>query len=331
MRFRFTDEQVLIRSEVRALLEREWTAAHLRTAWDSGEPAIDIRRRLASLGIFGIAVPGPLGGIGGDELDLVLVLEELGRAAAPDALAEEVAIAVPLLAVAGGDLAEEWLPRVAAGEAIVAAALESRPYVCDADVADLLLVEQNRRVVAVERNAAVLTRQHSVDGARRLFSVAAEAGVLLRVDTGALELARHRATFATAAVLLGLAERMLDMTVAYAKERQQFGRPIGSFQAVKHRLADSLASIELARPVVYAAAWSLARSQADAGSSVALAKLFANRAADCAARQALQIHAGMGFAAEHDLHLWLKRAKALELASGGSFVQLDRLAGHLGL
>ena len=331
MRFRFTDEQGLIRSEVRALLEREWTAAHLRAAWESGEPALDIRRRLASLGIFGITVPGRLGGIGGDELDLVLVLEELGRAAAPDALAEQVAVAVPLLAAAGGELAKEWLPRVAEGEAIIAAALESRPYVCDADVAGLLLVEQRGKVVAAERNAASLTRQYSVDGARRLFSVAAESGVLLDVDPGALELARQRATFTSAAVLLGLAERMLDRAVVYAKERQQFGRPIGSFQAVKHRLADSLASIELARPVVYAAAWSLARSQVDAGSSVALAKLFANRAADCAARQALQIHAGMGFAAEHDLHLWLKRAKALELASGGSFVQLDSLAVHLGL
>jgi len=331
MRFRFTDEQGLIRSEVRALLEREWTAAHLRAAWESGEPALDIRRRLASLGIFGITVPGRLGGIGGDELDLVLVLEEFGRAAAPDALTEQVAVAVPLLAAAGSDLAEEWLPRVAAGEATIAAALESGPYVCDADIAGLLLVEQDGKVVAFERNAATLIRQTSVDGARRLFSVAAEPGVPLDIDPGALELARERATFATAAVLLGLAERMLDMTVAYAKERQQFGRPIGAFQAVKHRLADSLASIELARPVVYAAAWTLARSHGDAGSAVALAKLFANRAADCAARQALQIHAGMGFAAEHDLHLWLKRAKALELASGGGFVQLDRLAVHLGL
>lgn len=331
MRFRFTDEQLLVRSEVRALLEREWTAVHLRAVWDSAEPALDIRRRLASLGIFGITMPERLGGIGGDELDLVLVLEEFGRAAVPDALAEQVAVAVPLLVAAGGDLAEEWLPRVAAGDATIAAALECRPYVCDADVAGLLLVESGGKVVGIEQNAATLTPQPSVDRARRLFSVAAEPGVPLDVDRGALELAGERAAFCTAAVLLGLSERMLDMTVTYAKERQQFGRPIGSFQAVKHRLADSLALIELARPVVYAAAWSLARSQLDSEASVALAKLFANRAADCAARQSLQIHAGMGFAAEHDLHLWLKRAKALELASGGSFAQLDRLAVHLGL
>jgi len=331
MRFRFSDEQRLIRTEVRTLLEREWTAANLRAAWDSGEPALGIRRRLAGLGIFGITAPERLGGIGGDELDLVLVLEEFGRAAVPDALAEQAAVAVPLLAAAGGGIAEEWLPRVAAGDATIAVALESRPYVPDADVAGLLLVELDGKVIVVERSAAELVPQHSVDSSRRLFSVAAKNGVSLGIDSAALELARQRTTFATAAVLLGLAERMLDMTVAYAKERHQFGRAIGAFQAIKHRLADTLAAIELARPVVYAAAWSLARSQADSGASVALAKLFANRAADSAARQSLQVHGGMGFAAEHDLHLWLKRAKALELASGGSLAQLDHLAAHLGL
>jgi alkylation response protein AidB-like acyl-CoA dehydrogenase len=164
-----------------------------------------------------------------------------------------------------------------------------------------------------------------------LFSVDPGHGFALNIHPAAVALARDRAAFATAAVLLGLAERMLDMAVAYAKERQQFGRAIGSFQAVKHRLADSMVMIELARPVVYAAAWSLARSPLDCSASVALAKLFANRAADCAARQALQVHAGMGFAAEHDLHLWLKRSKALEFASGGSSAQLDRLSEHLGL
>jgi alkylation response protein AidB-like acyl-CoA dehydrogenase len=331
MRFRFTDEQYLLRSEVRALLESEWTVAVLRAAWESGEPALGIRRHLAALGVSGITMPERLGGIGGDELDLVLVLEEFGRAAVPDALALEVAVAVPLIAGADGGLPEQWLPRVAAGESAIAVVLEDRRYVPDVDVAELLIVERAGNLFAVDRSKATLTRQQSVDGARRLFSVVAEGGLLLEVDAGALELARERAALATAAVLLGLSQRMLDMTVAYAKERQQFGHPIGSFQAVKHRLADALVAIELARPVVYAAAWSLARSQANASAPVALAQLFANRAADYAARQSLQIHAGIGFAAEHDLHLWLKRAKALDLASGGSFRQLDRLAAHLGL
>jgi alkylation response protein AidB-like acyl-CoA dehydrogenase len=331
MRFRFTDEQYLLRSEVRTLLDREWTSSALRDAWISGEPALKIRQRLASLGVFGITAPERHGGIGGDELDLVLVLEEFGRAAVPDALSEQVAVAVPLISSARTEFAGEWLPRVVAGAAVVAIGLKDRPYVPDADVADLLLIERDGKVVAIERSSATINRQPSIDGARRLFSVGGENGVQLDIDSAAVQMAHERATFATAAVLLGLAERMLEMTVAYAKERHQFGHPIGSFQAVKHRMADSLTAIELARPVVYAAAWSLARSQADRSSSVALAKLFANRAADCAARQALQVHAGMGFAAEHDLHLWLKRSKALELASGGNSSQLERIAKHLNL
>lgn len=331
MRFRFTEEQYLLRSEVRGLLEREWTAAALRAAWETGEPALGIRRHLAALGVSGITTPERLGGIGGDELDLVLVLEEFGRAAVPDALALEAAVAVPLLAAASGDLAAQWLPRVAAGEDAIAVVLRERSYVPDADVAGLLVIERAGKLFAVEQHTATLTRQHSVDGARRLFSVAAEGGLLLDVDGGALEQARERTAFASATVLLGVSQRMLSMTVAHAKERQQFGHPIGSFQAVKHRLANCLAAIELARPVVYAAAWALARSQSNVSASVALASLFANRAADLAARHSLQIHAGIGFAAEHDLHLWLKRAKALQLTSSNSASHLERLAGHLGL
>jgi alkylation response protein AidB-like acyl-CoA dehydrogenase len=331
MRFRFTDEQYFLRSEVRTLLDREWTPAALRDAWISGEPALAIRERLASLGVFGINASERHGGIGGDELDVVLVLEEFGRAAVPDAPSEQLAVAVPLLADAGGELADEWLPRAAAGAAFVAVGLKDCPYVPDADVADLLLIEHDGKVVAIERSAATINRQTSVDGARRLFSVGADNGLPLDIDPAVVQLTHERAKFAKAAVLLGLAERMLDMTVAYAKERHQFGHPIGSFQAVKHRLADTVVAIELARPVVYAAAWSLARSQPDRSAAVALAKLFANRAADCAARQSLQVHGGMGFAAEHDLHLWLKRSKALEFASGGSAAQLDRLAEHLGV
>jgi alkylation response protein AidB-like acyl-CoA dehydrogenase len=281
--------------------------------------------------VFSIAAPERHGGLGGDELDLVLVLEEFGRAAVPDGISEQVAVAVPLLAGASGDLSDAWLPRVSAGTAVVAVELKDRPYVPDADVADLLILERDSKVVAVERARAKITRQRSLDGGRRLFSVAGADAPALDIDPAGMALASERATFATAAVMLGLAERMLEMTVAYAKERHQFGHPVGSFQAVKHRLADTVVMIELARPVVYAAAWSLARLREDHSAYVALAKLFANRAADAAARHSLQIHGGMGFAAEHDLHLWLKRSKALELSAGGSSRQLDRLADHLGL
>jgi alkylation response protein AidB-like acyl-CoA dehydrogenase len=327
--FRFTDEQRLIRSEVRALLEREWTTTQLRAAWQSDAPAIAIRKQLAELGVRSLTVPHGFGGLGGDELDLVLVLEEFGFAAIPDAVAVEAAVAVPLLASAGGELAYIWLPRITTGDANIGAMLRTGGYSADADLADLLIVESSGRLVAIEKGGSQLTRQPSIDGARRLFSVSAEGGIPLNFAAADLEMARDRAIFADAAVLLGLSERMLEMAVTHAKSREQFGQPIGSFQAIKHRLAQAKTAIELARPVVYAAAWSLARAQPDRSIAVALAKLFANRAGSSAARESLQVHGAIGFAAEHDLHLFLKRAKALELSSGGTPALLKRLSVHL--
>ena len=329
MNFRFTDEQRLICSEVRALLEREWTTADLRAAWQSDAPAIAIRKQLADLGVRGITVPLGFGGIGGDELDLVLVLEEYGRAAIPDAVAVEAAVAVPLLAAAGGEPAFMWLPRITTGDATIATVLRAGGYAADADLADLVITESEGRLLAIEKGGSTLTRQPSIDGARRLFSMVPGPGIPLNVAAADLEMARDRAVFAEAAMLLGLAERMLDMAVAHAGSREQFGRPIGSFQAVKHRLAQAKTAIELARPVVYAAAWSLARSRPDRSIAVTLAKLFANRAGNSAARESLQVHGAIGFAAEHDLHMFLKRAKALELSSGGTAAQLSRIAAHL--
>jgi alkylation response protein AidB-like acyl-CoA dehydrogenase len=327
--FRFTDEQRLIRSEVKALLEREWTTTELRAAWQSDAPALAIRKHLAELGVRSLTVPHGFGGLGGDELDLVLVLEEFGFAAIPDAVAVEAAVAVPLLASAGGELAYIWLPRITTGDANLGAMLTAGGYSADADLADLLIVETSGRLVAIEKSGSNLIRQPSIDGARRLFSVSADGGIPLAFAAGDLEMARDRAIFADAAVLLGLSERMLEMAVTHAKSREQFGQPIGSFQAVKHRLAQAKTAIELARPVVYAAAWSLARSQPDRSIAVALAKLFANRAGNSAARESLQVHGAIGFAAEHDLHLFLKRAKALELSSGGTAALLSRLSAHL--
>lgn len=329
MNFRFTDEQRLVRAEVRSLLEREWTAADLRAAWTSGEPALEIRRHLADLGVRGITVPERLGGLGGDDLALVLVLEEYGRAAVPDAVAVETSVAAPMLAALGGEAADRWLPRVASGEASISVGLDGG-YVADADIADLILVlDGEDRVVVIEKGALDAVRQPSFDRARRLFSIGGHRGVRVDADPEVVAMARDRARFTSAAQLLGLAERMLDMSVAYAKVREQFGQPIGAFQAIKHRLAEAKTAIELARPVVYAAAWAIASSQPDRSVYVSLARLFTNRAGNLTARQALQVHGGIGFAAEHDLHLFLKRAKSLELSSGGTGAQLRRIADHL--
>jgi alkylation response protein AidB-like acyl-CoA dehydrogenase len=143
--------------------------------------------------------------------------------------------------------------------------------------------------------------------------------------------ARQAGTLATAAQLIGLAERMLWMTVGYVKERHQFGVPIGSFQAVKHALADALLAVELARPLVYAAAWAHVHNTTDADRDVAAAKIRAGEAAGLVARTALQCHGGMGYTQEYDLHLWLKRTWALQASWGQPGELRAQVAESLGL
>jgi alkylation response protein AidB-like acyl-CoA dehydrogenase len=278
--------------------------------------------RLAAVGIAGVTVPEALGGLGLDDLDLVLVLEEAGRAAAPEPLLETTAVGAPLLRDAGPPaLRDAWLPRVASGEATLSLGLHGMPYVAFAGEADLLLLQHGDELHALPRGAAQLTPQPSVDGARRLFSVAWAPSANTCFASGD-EGRRHaaaafdRGALAAAAELAGVARWMIDTTVAYAKVREQFGKPIGSFQAVKHHLANALVRLELALPVVYRAAYSMARGDAERSLHVSMAKAQASEAALGAARAALQCHGAIGYTVEYDLHLWMKRAWALAAAWG---------------
>jgi alkylation response protein AidB-like acyl-CoA dehydrogenase len=146
---------------------------------------------------------------------------------------------------------------------------------------------------------------------------------------GLLSLSRDRAALGTAAQLIGLCRRMLDMTVQYAKDREQFGKPIGAQQAVKHRLANALIEQEFARPLVYRAAWALATAAPDADVSVSLAKIYAGQAAQFVAKQALQAHGAIGYTIEYDLHMWMKRAWALAAAHGDAAHHRDRIGSHI--
>ena len=143
-----------------------------------------------------------------------------------------------------------------------------------------------------------------------------------------LSLARERATLGTAAELVGCARRMLDMTVQYAKDREQFGKPIGAQQAVKHRLADALIAQEFARPLVYKAAWSLQTSAPELEVDVSMAKIYAGEAARFVAKQALQVHGAIGYTIECDLHMWMKRAWALAAAHGDTAHHRERVGRH---
>jgi alkylation response protein AidB-like acyl-CoA dehydrogenase len=324
VRFAFTEDQKLFRDALRALLEKECTADVVRRAWDAetNGRSPSLWGKMAELGVTGLAVPEAHGGLGLSDIDFVLLLEESGRAALPEPLVETSAVGVPLLVeTASAEQCATWLPRVAIGQARLALGLESAAFVADAHVADLLLLQRGDELYAVPRDGVTLTPEHSVDGARRLFRVTWSPSPATRVASGpaarrALARAFDRGALGVSAMLLGLARHLIDVTVEYVKVRKQFGSAIGSFQAVKHHLADALVKLEFARPVVYRAAYSMSRAPDSGSLHVSMAKAYASDAALLAARAALQCHGAIGYSYEHDLHLWMKRAWALAAAWG---------------
>jgi hypothetical protein len=275
-------------------------------------------------------------------------LEEAGRVALPEPLAETTALAVPLLVGLGADghgvVGEGWLGAIARGEAAVSVGVAGPGVpVAGADGADLYLLTTGGGASPVELHLlepaeVTVTPLGSLDPTRRLGTVRWEPSARTRVAGGAATAEAvgrtgDRAAVATAAELLGLAEQMISLAAAYAKERHQFGRPIGSFQAVKHLLAGAQVKLEFARPVVYGAAWALDEAEPNASVAASTAKACASDAADEAARVSLQVHGAIGYTWECDLHLFLKRAWALAEAWGSAAEHrarvLDALVGQV--
>jgi alkylation response protein AidB-like acyl-CoA dehydrogenase len=333
MQFSFSEEQRTFQASMRTFLEHECTPQHVRALWDTDTGRSPERwARLAELGVLGVLVPERQGGLGMDEVDLVLLLEETGRAALPEPVLDTAAVGVPLLAgLEGSTLADGWLRRVAAGTAIVAVGHDANEFVADAHVADLLLMQHRDELHAVPRARADVERQLCNDPSRRLFRVTWSAASETRIarGRGAVELlsaALDRGALGAAAQLLGVGQQLVDLAVRYATQREQFGRPIGSFQAVKHMLANVAVRLEFARPVVYRAAASVAQGVATRAVDVSHAKVAAAEAAAQAARVALQVHGAMGYTWEVDLHIWMKRAWALALAWGSTAWHRERVA-----
>jgi len=327
--FDFSEEQYLLRDTVRDLLSKESSPAAVRAAWDSETGRSPQRwRKLGELGVLGLLVPEQFGGSGLSDVDMVLVLEETGRSVLPEPVLESAALAAPLLARAGSpSLQSEWLPKLASGQAVATVGLASQPYVTDA-TADLVILERDGEFHALTQDRVTLQPLKSVDGARRLFKVTAETGddTLLGSSAQHGQWAFDHAAAATATQLVGIAGALLDRTVEYVKVREQFGHKVGSFQAVQHRLAEMLLQVESARSAVYYAAYALANDLPDASVAASVAKAAANDAERFANQNALQLHGGIGFTWEHDLHLWLKRGKALEWAYGDADFHRARVA-----
>jgi alkylation response protein AidB-like acyl-CoA dehydrogenase len=353
MDFSFSDEQTELRQAVRQTLERACPTSALRdfyeaTAERRAALAHDRWNALSALGAPGLLVPESADGLGLNDVDLVGVLEEAGWAALPEPLLETSGLAAPMLAAllpaasattALGALLTGNAP-VAVGGIDIGVAGPSSPTTVAADgmlrtervvggrdAAVYLMAcrdpDSGWQLHAVPAAVCAVHATPTLDAARDLstvhwplssdtllaYGVAAEASVGLMADRGAA---------GSAALLVGLADRMITLAADYAKDRHQFGKPIGSFQAVKHLLANARVKLEFARPATYRAAWSLATAQPTVSHDASMAKAMASDAADLAARVALQVHGAIGYTWECDLHFFMKRTWALSAAWGNA-------------
>jgi alkylation response protein AidB-like acyl-CoA dehydrogenase len=343
MDFAFTPEQESLRRSARQFLAEHASSAQVRKAMASPEGFDrEVWKKIANdLGWTMLLIPEAYGGAGGSWLDLAAVLEETGRALLPAPLLSTVCLATNALVLGGTEeLKQSWLPRVATGEALATVgwhdASTARPtdggyllngrksLVVEGGVADLLiaaaLIDSSTVLFAVPRESAGLTCTplQTLDQTRRVADfvmkdVFVPTSARLTCD---IDLLLNFACVGLAMEQVGGAERCLDMAVDYAKTRQQFNRPIGSFQAIKHKCAEMAMRVESARSAAYFAAWAAAESLDELPTAASVAKAYCSEAFFHCAAENIQIHGGIGFTWEHDAHLYFKRAHAAESMLG---------------
>ncbi|MBN8440951.1 MAG: acyl-CoA/acyl-ACP dehydrogenase [Thauera sp.] len=334
MDFTFTDDQLTFREAVSRFLMTEAAPETLREIWntDIGRSP-ELRKNIAEQGLTALSVPEDCGGLGMDDVAWALMTQELGYYALPDSLGDVAYVAAGLITglPAGTASREEWLGRIADGSIRIAVGHPVNPLVADANPADLLLLAHGDEVHAVPRDQVEIEPNPSIDLSRRLARVRWTPATATLVADGAAGRALwaqtlNRGALSAAGQLLGLAQRMLDLSVDYVAQRKQFGKPIGSFQAVKHHLADVATKIEFAKPALYRAAYALAHGEAGADARVSHAKLACGEAASLAARHGIQVHGAMGYTWEVDLQMFMKRAWALDAAWGDRGFHKARIA-----
>ncbi len=335
MRFALAPEQHDFADSLRKMCDAAGTPGIIR-AWGRGDhrSGRGLIRQLAGAGALGLVVDEEHGGMGAEAIDLVVACTEFGRAAVPGPLVETAA-AIPALLQALPDAgpAKRWLGGFAEGAALGTIAPSSTNAVAlDADTAEVILAVEGDRLYTARRTGPV----RSVDAARRLFTVAtdelvAEGDVVRDAAAAAFD----AGALAVSAQLLGAGRALLDISVAYVKQRHQFGKPIGQYQAIKHHLANALIGLEMAQPLLYRAALSTDAAKAAPAAAatrsrdVSAAKIACAEAAYRTARTALQVHGAIGYTAECDLSLWLTKVTALQSAWGTADVHRARVAAAL--
>jgi alkylation response protein AidB-like acyl-CoA dehydrogenase len=319
MDFAFSDEQEQLRREARTFLADRYPAERVAELADSDEGWDPSSwQELAGLGWIGVSVPEEAGGAGLGFLEEAVLFEELGRALYPGPYFSTVALALPELpAGLQGD--------VVAGKTRWSASLDGS-LVPDLALVDRVLVERDGKLVAVAAEGEILD---TMDSTRRLGRLA-EGGDAEEIgDAAALDRMRTRAFTALALETVGLSQRALELSVEYAKTREQFGKPIGIYQAVSHKLADSYALTELARSLAYWAAWAVSEDDDEAHVAAAAAKGYAGDVAVSVCEYSIQAHGGIGFTWEHPLHRYYKRAQWIQGFGGYPAVQRAEVAAAI--
>ena len=318
MRFTLSEDQQEIKRTAKDLLAQRSTWEKVRTNAEAGRYDDTLWSELCELGWPGIAVGEEHGGQGLGVVELATLLEELGYACATVPFLGTALAALAIEHAGSDDQKSSWLPRLASGEArgaVGAARGGAAELVPDAAGADVVVLLDGDGATLVEGSAVEAV--DAIDPTRRYGRVAADGGEPLAGDVGA---ARDRALVAVSAELVGVAQRALDMTLEYVKERKQFGVPVGTFQAVQHKAAEMLLQAEGGRSATYFAAWAADAEPSQLPGAASIAKAWTSDAGRAATSTAIQLHGGIGFTWEADVHWLFKRAQldAAFLGGGGS-------------
>jgi alkylation response protein AidB-like acyl-CoA dehydrogenase len=371
MNFAFSEEQEELRKSVRRFLDTKSPEAEVRRLMETTEGYDpDVWNQMGQqLGLQGLAIPEEYGGSGYSYVELIIVLEEMGRALLAAPYFSTVALAANAILTSGDDAAKkELLPGIAAGDTIATLAITEdngrwdldgvtltasksgdgytldghKMFVIDGHIANLIIVvaktDAGLCLFSVEGTADGLTRTplSTMDQTRKQarLEFSGTPAKLIGTEGGAaagLQKTLDLAAVALAAEQVGGAQKCLDMSVEYAKVRVQFGRPIGSFQAIKHKCADMLLEVESAKSAAYYAGWAAADDSEELPVVASLAKAYCSDAYFHAAAENIQIHGGIGFTWEHPAHLYFKRAKSSELLLGDPTYHRELLAQRIGL
>src|SRR5215469_8829102 len=357
MQFGLSESQQILKDTSRKFFSGECPVAEVRRLMDTetGYNA-DLWLKMAGQGFTGIICPEDCGGMGLGKVELILLMEEAGYALLPGPFFSTVGLAgTAMNALASPAQKKKYLSRIASGDArSTLAVLEenanwdltqlklmvagdkltgTKLFVTDAGVADFIVVVAQNGVFVVDAKAPGLRIEpmKGMDLTRKIYSVQFSGTPAERLgsrdgDGEGVINAFALATTALAAEMVGGMQRALEITVAYAKTRKQFGKPIGIYQAVQHQCADMYLETESSRSAVYYAAWALEENTADAATAVSIAKMYASDAARNVGNHGIQVHGGMGFTWENDLHLYYRRAKACETMLGDGAFHRERIA-----